>query len=314
MYWLTDGEVDVALDGAPARFMLGAGSPVGEISFLRGCPATATVTARTAAAALVLDDPTLAQVGKREPALMAALLRHLAKVAEERTSTNLTFISGDRSPGAEVAVHLCRSLEMIAKAQRLRYQVYCEELGRTSPHADHERRIITDSLDAFAHTFVALEGDEPIATLRGNLAAEGSLGLLEELYGMRNSPRHPAATAICTKFVVTKEKRGGPAALRLIAAMVRFGLRHGVEECYIDSIPALIHYYKALGFKVTGEAFFHRENGPSFPMALDVTRHGSRLSRDFTPRGYLRFYLTAQAIKLWDRAKPASATRQWRRQ
>jgi hypothetical protein len=315
MYWLTEGELDVALEGVAARFMLGAESPVGEISFLRGCPATATVTARTAGAAIVLDDPTLLHLGESEPAWTASLLRYLATVADERTSTNLTFVSSGASPGPGiVAIHLCRSPEMIQKAQRLRYEVYCEELGRTSPHADHARRIITDPLDAFAHTFIALEGDEPIATLRGNLSAEGSVGILEELYGMRNSPRHPAATSICTKFVVKKAKRGGPAALKLVAAMVRFGLRHGVEECYIDSIPALVHYYKALGFRVTGEAFFHRENGPSLPMMVNVTRHGARLSKDFTARGYLRFYLTAQTIKLWDRGKSAATIRPWRRQ
>jgi predicted GNAT family N-acyltransferase len=77
---------------------------------------------------------------------------------------------------------------------------------------------------------------------------------------------HPQATAICTKFIVKRSRRGGPAAMKLISAMVRFGLRIDVKECYIDCIPALLPYYKALGFTIIGHQFFHRENGPSFPM------------------------------------------------
>src|SRR5262245_27387364 len=60
MYVITDGCVDV--DPGPA------GSPIGEIAFLRGSPATATVTARTATAALVIGDPTLARLEREQPA------------------------------------------------------------------------------------------------------------------------------------------------------------------------------------------------------------------------------------------------------
>jgi hypothetical protein len=42
--------------------------------------------------------------------------------------------------------------------------------------------------------------------LRTNLSFEGSLGILEELYGMR-APHYPRATGICTKFIVRKSAR-----------------------------------------------------------------------------------------------------------
>jgi hypothetical protein len=47
MYLIADGTVDVFLDGdrrAKPPIVREAGSPVGEIGFLRGCSATATVT------------------------------------------------------------------------------------------------------------------------------------------------------------------------------------------------------------------------------------------------------------------------------
>jgi N-acyl-L-homoserine lactone synthetase len=307
MFMMTAGTVEVDL-GAGRRTKLtlsGAGIPIGEIAFLRGCPATATVTARTAGACLVIDDAELARLESEQPALASSFLCHLALTAEERASFNLIFAPEGRASvrGGAIDVLLCRNREMLEQAQRLRYEVYCEELGRKSPYADHVKRTISDPLDDFGHTFIAVEDGDVIGTFRGNRATEGFLGLYEELYGMRASPHHPEATAVCTKFIVRKSKRRGPAALKLISAMVRFGVRHGVRECYIDCIPPLLHYYKALGFKVVGREFFHRENGPSVPMMLDVARHGRRLSRDADARDYLRLYLGAHLIRTVDRLR-----------
>jgi CRP-like cAMP-binding protein len=311
MFWLTDGAVDVAVDGSGERHSLGPGAPVGEIAFLRGCPATATVTATAPVRALVIDDPTLARLGRERPALVAELMQTLAVVAEDRMSANLVFSPAPPPAGTDAAadepivVHLCRSEDMIRSAQELRYQVYCGELGRNSPNADHERHIIADELDRFGHTFIAVQRERTIGTLRGNLPSEGSLGAVEEIYGMTASPKHPARTSVCTKFVIRREHRGGPAAMQLISAMVRFGLRHNVEECYSDCIPALLHYYRALGFRVAGPKFMHRENGPSLPVKVDVARHGHALSEGLKPMGLARIYLLAQAIKWWERARGA---------
>lgn len=306
MYWLTDGQVEVSLGKGPPilRERL---SPIGEIGYLRGCASIATATARTAVTALLLDGPAFARIERSRPELTAALLRHLALVAQERSSTNLTYTSGGTvTSGEGVAVHLCRNAAMLEKAQRLRYEVYCEELGRTSPHADPQRRVIADPLDDFANVFIATQAGEIVGTLRFNLAAEGPLGALEELYGMKDSPKHPAATGVCTKFIVSRARRGGPAAMKLVTSVVRFGLRNHVQECYIDCIPALLPYYKALGFRIAAQAFMHPENGPSHPMRLDA-RGGRRLSKDHGPLDQLQLLLKGQAIKWWQRAQPAAA-------
>jgi CRP-like cAMP-binding protein len=222
MYWLTEGRVDVDLEtGAAPPIERSLGSPIGEVAFLSGRPATATVTARTAASALLIDDPTLARLAREQPVLTAELLRHLAEVAEERTSSNLTFVSTPASYAKRplIDVYLCRSQAMLESAQRLRYDVYCQELGRNSPNADHDKGVITDHLDQTGHVFIAVEAGDTIGTLRGNVPSEGSLGVLDELYGMRKSPHYPAATAVRTKFIVRKSRRGGPAAMKLIAAV-----------------------------------------------------------------------------------------------
>ena len=308
MLLIVDGRVDVYLTNrdANSRVTISAsGSPVGEIGFLRGCAATATVIARTPGQALVIDDPSLARLESEQGSLASKLLNHLAETAAERTSFNLTLgpSRGTYGAGRRIEVLLCRNAEMLENAKRLRYAVYCEELGRDSPYADHQTKTISDPLDAFGHTFVAIEDGETIGTLRGNMAAEGSLGHLEELYGMRQSAFHPGATAICTKFIVKKSRRGSPAAIKLISALTGFGVRHKMRECYIDCVPNLLPYYRAIGFTIVGPRFFHRENGPSYPMMIDLAVHGEKLAREGGARRYLKTFVKAQAIRFIDRLR-----------
>ena len=282
LYLIAEGRVEVWLGarGKGSPIELGPGAPVGEIGFLRGSRATADVVAKTAGRAIVIDDATLWRL-EAQPELAVPLLRYLACVSEQRLAANSAAVeaSMDTNNRAVVDVLLCRNEEMLHDAMRLRYTVYCEELGRSSPYADHEKKIIRDQLDEAGHTFVAVEKGEPIATIRGNFGWNGGLGILEELYGMNKSQQHPGRTAICTKFIVKESKRTGVAAMHLIIAVARFGMRHNVLECYIDCIEKLKPQYESVGFRTAGPAFFHYENGPSWPMVLDVAQHGERLRR-----------------------------------
>src|SRR5262249_3502634 len=276
---------------------------IGEIGFLRGCPATPTLIAKTAGDALGVDDATPAPLEGERPGPAAQMPQGPSDIAGGRTDHQLTVCAGSgREPKApEVGASLCRDRDVRESAMRLRYEVYCDELGRQSPFADHERRILTDALDDRGDIFIATEAGEVIGTLRLNLCREGSLDGYEELYGMRASPHHPKATAICTKFVVKKSKRRGPAALKLVAAVARHCARSNLRECYIDCIPSLLPYYKAMGFKLTGPKFFHRENGPSYPMKIDVVKYADLIGRKFGMFPYLRLYAKAKAIKWFDK-------------
>jgi hypothetical protein len=185
-------------------------------------------------------------------------------------------------PAIDVA--LCSDQAMLACAQRLRYEVYCGELGRQSPYADHARGIISDPLDDFGHTFIAVENGETIGTLRTNFSNEGPLGILEDHYGMRASKHHPARTAICTKFIVKRSKRGSLAFHKLLVAWLAHVMRNGAAECYIDCTPNLARFYERCEFRASGAPFFHYENGLSVPMMLDLVQHGNALLERFCGR------------------------------
>jgi predicted GNAT family N-acyltransferase len=284
MYLVTSGEIEVDLGdkgGVLHPALQEPGLAIGEIGFLRGLPATATVRALTDVAAFKIDDASLSQLEQKAPDIAVALLRFLGETAEERTSENISIAASleDAPKDQSIRVLLCRNDDMLMDAQKLRYKVYCQELGRTSPHADHETATIIDELDAAGHTFLAVEDGQAIGTLRANRPSEGPIGILESLYGMDASDAHPEGTIVCTKFVIRSDKRKTAAGIKLVAAFARYSVQHGIRECYIDCIPSLRPFYMGMGFRKSGEKFLHRENGPSYPMKIDLEKSQRRIER-----------------------------------
>jgi len=68
MYLLMQGSVEVDLERGEKVLVSDTLSPIGEMGFLTGRAASATVTARTDVSALVMDDPTLALLERIEDA------------------------------------------------------------------------------------------------------------------------------------------------------------------------------------------------------------------------------------------------------
>jgi predicted GNAT family N-acyltransferase len=112
-----------------------------------------------------------------------------------------------------------------------------------------------------------------------NMRRDGPLGLLEDLYGMAQSPYHPEGTAICTKFIVKKSHRLRQFCFRLMSTAIEMAQRYAIKHCYIDCIPELRPFYATLGFAQSGPAFLHRENGRSYPLMLDIDRYARRIAR-----------------------------------
>jgi CRP-like cAMP-binding protein len=284
MYLLTAGEAEVAFDKtgkSAATITVGPGSPIGEISFITGVPATATVTAKTPTRAILITANAWREFEKKYPSTAVDLYRRLADVADGRLSHNVVFL-GDETASqrkSSIEVVLCRSPQQLLEAQRIRYEVYCGELGRTSPYADHDKRTIADDLDGFGHVLLAIDNGAPVATLRVNATREGPLGALEELYGMASSPHHPQDTAISTKFIVKKDYRLGQASFHLMATALEFSQRFKIKHSFIDCVPHLLPFYRTLGFTQSAPAFLHRENGHSIPLMLDVERYAKRIAR-----------------------------------
>jgi CRP-like cAMP-binding protein len=115
MYLISAGSVDVDLETSRGTRVVVSeiGSPIGEIGFLHGRAAMATVTARTAVSALAVDDAALVRLEREQPTVAAQLLRRLTDAAEERVSFNLTWQLLDATMR-----HRARSTFICAAARR----------------------------------------------------------------------------------------------------------------------------------------------------------------------------------------------------
>ena len=187
----------------------------------------------------------------------------------------------------QIEILLCRTEAMLLEAKRLRYEVYCGELGRRSRYADHDARILSDQLDETGHTFIAREGGEAVGTVRVNFAWEGSLGVYEELYDGEAWRCFQGRSAICTKLAVRSSSRSSDALLHLLAAALQYVIRNDAAACFIDSLPRFTPLYARLGFARAGESFMHHENGWSDRLVLDLARHRGLIPEN-DPLGGLR--------------------------
>jgi CRP-like cAMP-binding protein len=284
MYLITKGDVEICVDtsvSVPGRLTAGRGAPIGEIGFLTGSPATATVTAITDVHALYIDKSAWRTIEQAMPQAAVAFYRELAEIAEGRQSYNLLFNEGSTKSGPDRATEiiLCRRADQLLEAQRIRYQIYCEELGRTSPYADPVRGTIADDLDVTGHVLLAIDNGMPVGTMRLNMSRDGGLGILEDLYCMTSCVNHPANTGICTKFIIKSEHRLGPVAFNLMATAVEMAQRCDIKDCFMDCIPQLTAFFMSLGFAQAGPPFLHYENGRSYPLRLDIDRYAKRIFR-----------------------------------
>lgn len=281
MLLLQSGEVEVILsDSGDVHFMAGPGDIVGEIGFLTGKGANATLRAATDVEALSLDSNALGRLQHVSPSVAADVLRHLAGLMQSRIKQNSALLP-DLMPaqgdgGFEII--RCSTLDQLRIAQRVRYDVYCLEFGRSSPYADPAEGTIIDELDENGASFVAYHSGQAVGTVRVNLGRDGEFGILPELYGMANAPFSIDESSVITKYAIREAWRGGSAYIRLFAAIGTFVHASGARAIFIDCVPDLARFYATMGFTRSAPDFVHYENGLSVPMVLDLDDYQRRMS------------------------------------
>lgn len=75
---------------------------------------------------------------------------------------------------AALSTRLATSTEDIKAAQRLRYDVFVEELGSDGPMVDHDARLETDRFDPFCEHLLLFDGDEVVGVYRLMTAAHAA--------------------------------------------------------------------------------------------------------------------------------------------
>ena len=155
---------------------------------------------------------------------------------------------------------------------RFRYEIYVREMRRPQKDADHERGRIEDSLDAFAVLLAAKDTSTGriVGTVRSNVLGDGSAGPYEALYGLAHlAPSARRVTAITTRLMVERNRRGTVLASMLATALFGIGHARGVEADFIDCNAHLVPFFARLGYREAG-MIEHPEYGLVTLMRLDL--------------------------------------------
>ena len=280
MVLVLEGEVEIRFEhgSETPSITSGRNTILGEIGFLTGASASASVKALTDLRTVQIGHNELECLERENPEIASAFSRYLARLIRSRQTFNEVLLDGIvDDTQRQVAVLQCNSPELLERAQRVRYAVYCGEFGRQSPYADHERKLLADQLDRCGVTFLARDGDLDVGTARINLARDGDLTNLPDLYGMETSPHHPQRTCVITKYAIREKWRGGTTYMRIFGSMGTYLANVDVAEIFIDCVPKLARFYATMGFRQTAEEFMHYENGLSVPMSLDLKSYTERM-------------------------------------
>nr|WP_319386186.1 cyclic nucleotide-binding domain-containing protein [uncultured Roseibium sp.] len=283
MLLVLEGEVEVRFEQGDlsTRLTSGRNTILGEIGFLTGSGASARVETLTNIRAIGIGRKELDLLETRQPDMAAAFSRYLAKLMRARLKQNDVLLDDfEKAAPPPLEVFQCNTEDLILRAQRLRYDVYCGEFGRPSPYADHEARTLIDPLDEHGTSFIAVYEGEDAGTARVNLAQHGGLSILPELYGMGASEHHPHKTCVITKYAIPEKWRGGATYMRIFAGIATFVQATGIREIYIDCVPDLARFYATMKFRQSADEFVHYENGLSVPMVLDVAEYHARIPID----------------------------------
>ncbi len=153
-------------------------------------------------------------------------------------------------------------------AYHLRYQVYVEDVGS---HHTHSGERITDSSDDAARILLALDGDEPVGSLRINWGGDAPFDpQVEKDYqiGRFSSIVTKEQIVVFDRFVVKDQYRGTHVPFQLLAAITMFSLENNVQLAFCDCQPHLLNLYLGLGFRTYAPTFDYGPLGIVIPLVF----------------------------------------------
>lgn len=267
MLLITSGQVDCILSDADAvHLSVGPETIVGEIGFLTGQGATATLRALGPVEALSLDASALQRLQQETPTIAADVLRHLAQLLQKRSVQNEGLLAEVTPEGdGNVEVIRCSTLDQSRTAQRLRYDVHCLEEGRKSASADADEGLIWDALDRTGTSFIAVVSGQAIGMMRVNFGHD-DLGMLPELYGVLNALFSLDESALITASALRDAFRSDALHRHLLSAIETFAMASGARALFSVCPPESEGTYAMLNFTRSAPDFVHAEDGVLVPM------------------------------------------------
>ena len=136
---------------------------------------------------------------------------------------------------------------------RFRYAVYVEEMGKSPPDANHERRVLMDRFDATASLYLLRDGE---GALVGTLRINHLAALESAQEALRPIPLEPLLEqaslknlSYTSRLMLRAEWRGGSSLALLCNRIFADSLEEGIRFDLCHAHPGLIELYEQLGYR-----------------------------------------------------------------
>ena len=136
---------------------------------------------------------------------------------------------------------------------RFRYAVYVEEMGKSPPDANHERRVLMDRFDATASLYLLRDGE---GALVGTLRINHLAALESAQEALRPIPLEPLLEqaplknlSYTSRLMLRADWRGGSSLALLCNRIFADSLEEGIHFDLCHAHPGLIELYEQLGYR-----------------------------------------------------------------
>lgn len=171
-----------------------------------------------------------------------------------------------------IRVSIADTPELLRQAQRLRYEVFVEELGREPDGVERDARVVADALDETATVLIAMDDSERgVATVRFNRAGTQLTRQIEADDAVHWAGKfNPAHVSLSSKIAVRKEYRHGTALPRMLERFYAALACDGILFDFCDCLPAVLPFFYRVGYR-THSSLVHRAGyGWCQPLVLVV--------------------------------------------
>jgi predicted GNAT family N-acyltransferase len=157
-----------------------------------------------------------------------------------------------------------------AALYEFRYKIYVEEMGRKQKYACADTKTIRDPLDEKGHQGLILRDTDIVGCIRMNLLKHGAVGDYFDFYDLSVlSPDGLMRSSICTRLMIEPSLRRTAASIDLVKFAYEFGLRNGIDTCFIDCNSHLTRFFGRFGWRRLYSRE-HEEYGLVDVMRLDL--------------------------------------------
>lgn len=157
------------------------------------------------------------------------------------------------------------------KVYQFRYRIYVEELGYSPPGADHARKRLTDELDPYSRSYALIQDGNLVGCVRATVLAElPDPTPLVVKFRMEPALATFGISGICTtsRFMFDTKHRGRKGMVQLMEAAYRDARERNIRLNYGDCDPALLSFYRHLGYRPCGPPFCDPHHGLKVPILM----------------------------------------------